>query len=110
MSAKLCIDECHRYASDWDCVCFTVEYRKGPEFQCPRGQLDFMEAIDHVAANADKYGINKDQICIGGLSGGGWIAMGAVVQYVKAKKPCPAKCQFLITPMVCDELANTPKD
>lgn len=79
MSAKLCIDECHRYAVDWDCVCFSVDYRKGPETQCPRNQLDFMEAIDHVAANVDKYGINKDQICIGGLSGGGWIAMGAMV-------------------------------
>jgi len=51
-----------------------------------------MEAIDYIASNAEKYGINRDQICIGGMSGGGWIAMGATVQYIKAKKPCPAKC------------------
>lgn len=108
-SAQFLIDECHRYAVDWNCVCFSVDYRKGPEVQCPRNQLDFMESIDYIYENSDKLGINKNKICVGGLSGGGWICMGAMVQYYKQKKRNPVKCQFLITPMVAEVLPNVPE-
>jgi len=42
-----------------------------------------MESIDYIYENSDKLGINKNKICVGGLSGGGWICMGAMVQYYK---------------------------
>lgn len=81
MSAALSMDEVHRYAVDWECVTFAVNYRKGPEVVAPRNSLDYLEAIEHIVANADKYGINKNQICAGGCSGGAWICLGAMIQY-----------------------------
>jgi len=108
LSALECIDECHRYATYWNCICFSVDYRKGPEVLAPRGQLDFMEALDYVATNAETYGVDVGKICIGGRDGGGWICMGACIQYIDMNKINPAKCQFLISPMVFEALPNTP--
>jgi len=79
LDAELCIPECTRYAVDWDCVCFSVDYRKGPEVLAPRNQLDFVEAIEHIHQHADSYGIDSNKICSGGFSAGAWISMGAMI-------------------------------
>jgi len=31
-SAKDYLYEAHRFAYEWNCVCFSVDYRKAPEF------------------------------------------------------------------------------
>ena len=35
LSAEENLPECYRYAVDWDCIVFSVDYRKGPETKCP---------------------------------------------------------------------------
>merc|ERR1712021_223351 len=100
------ISEAHRHAVECGCVVFSVDYRKGPEVQCPRNHLDFVDAIEHIVTNASQYGINRSEICAGGYSGGGWIVMGAMIQYLKLKLPNPIKALFLVTPMVYEILPS----
>jgi acetyl esterase/lipase len=38
LSAEESIFECYRYAVDFNCVVFSVDYRKGPETKCPNQQ------------------------------------------------------------------------
>jgi len=78
-SAESSLFEATRYAVDWDCVCFSVDYRIGPEVQSPRNFLDFVEAIEFIHLNADSYGIDKTKICAGGNSGGAWVSLGAMI-------------------------------
>jgi len=106
MTAKMTISEAHRHAVECGCVVFSVDYRKGPEVQCPRNHLDFFQAIEHIVTNASQYGINRSEICAGGYSGGGWIVMGAMIQYLKQKMPNPIKAQFLVSPMVYEVLPS----
>ena len=73
-------------ALNLNCVVFNVDYRKGPEVKAPRGQLDFVESIDHIIANKQQYGIDTSKICIAGASGGGWIIVGAANLMAKANK------------------------
>jgi len=58
-------------------VVFNVDYRKGPEAKCPKGQQDFAKVIEHVYNNANSFGVNNKQMMASGCSGGGWICFGA---------------------------------
>ena len=35
LSAEENLAECYRYAVDWNCIVFSVDYRKAPETKCP---------------------------------------------------------------------------
>lgn len=39
-------------ALNLDCVVFNVDYRLAPEAKAPRGQQDFVDATNHIIANA----------------------------------------------------------
>lgn len=97
---------CAVWAVQKGCVVFNVNYRKGPETKCPGGQQDFVKAIEHVHGNAMSYGVNKDQILASGVSGGGWICLGACNLLAKADKAHMVKAQFLWTPMISNETAK----
>jgi len=68
-SSEFPIDEYHRYAMEFDCVCFTIDYGMDPKIT-PDFESDFIQAVDYIHEHAEKYGINKNQICIGGTGGG----------------------------------------
>lgn len=84
------------------CIVFNVDFRNAPEAKAPKGANDFALAILHVYNNAEKYGVNKKEICMAGISGGGHICLGAA--NILAKKNCNymVKAQFLQTPMISD--------
>lgn len=73
---------CHS-AINLGCIIFNVDYRKGPENKAPVGQEDFAKAVEHIYDNSEKYGINKYQMCMAGISGGGWVCLGASNLLVK---------------------------
>ena len=102
-------NNCH-VALNLNCVVFNVDYRLGPEAKAPAGQLDFAAVVKHVYKNAGKYGVNKSQICIGGCSGGGWVALGAANQMVKSGDIHMAKALFINTGMISDETYGLPDD
>jgi len=43
---------CHT-ALNLECIVINVNYRKAPEAKCPKGQQDYLAAIEHVYNNAD---------------------------------------------------------
>ena len=62
LSAEENLAECYRYAIDWNCIVFSVDYRKGPETKCPNQQKDFAEAVKFIHSSALKENeeINKN--------------------------------------------------
>ncbi len=55
-------------------VAATISYRLSPEAQYPAAIHDVKAAIRWLRKNAKKYGVNPDQIAVGGGSAGGQIA------------------------------------
>lgn len=47
-NAELFMPETNRIALEYDCIVFSVDYRKGPEVRTPGGMEDFALAIEHV--------------------------------------------------------------
>lgn len=92
------------------CIIFNVNYRKGPETKCPGGQQDFAKVIEHVYNNADKWGVDRSKICASGVSGGGWICLGATILLARARKAHMIKAQFLWTPMISDSTSGCKKE
>ena len=35
LSAEETLMDCYRYAVEWNCLVFSIDYRKGPETKCP---------------------------------------------------------------------------
>jgi len=66
--------------------------------------------VEHVYENAGTFGVNKEQICASGVSGGGWIVLGACNLLAKADKAHMVKAQFLWTPMISNETAKCTPD
>jgi len=54
-----------------DAIFVSVEYRLGPEYPFPTGVEDGIEALLHLAANAEEFGINPSKIATSGFSAGG---------------------------------------
>ena len=57
-----------------DCVVVSVNYRKAPEHKFPIPLNDCHEALCWVSEHADKLGIIKDRLTVGGQSAGGNLA------------------------------------
>ena len=93
-----------------NCVVFNINYRKGPEVKCPTGQQDFVDAVNHILANAAKYGIDATKSCLAGASGGGWIICGAANLMAKANNLAKIKAIFVQTAMLTDSTGNLPAD
>lgn len=65
---------CRLIAELVDAVVFNVDYSLAPEKPFPHGFNDCYGVVEHVYANADKYGINRSRIAVGGDSAGGNLA------------------------------------
>jgi acetyl esterase len=95
-----------RYAREANCVVVFVEYRLAPQHPFPAGFNDSYAALRWTIANAEKLGIDKDRIAVGGDSAGGGLAAG-VVQRALAEDNVSMRGQLLIYPCV-DLYCNRP--
>lgn len=81
-----------------------VGYRLAPEYKYPIPVTDCWDAFKWTAQNAEKLGIDKNRIAVGGFSAGGHIA-AVISQLARDEnvevKPC---FQLLVIP-VCDASA-----
>ena len=100
--AEMFNHEMCKLACTAQCVVFSVDYRKAPEYKCPVGQLDFAHGVRYVYQNADALGIDRTKICASGTSGGGWICLGAAYWMMKRSEQYMIKALFLICPMISD--------
>lgn len=97
---------CCLTALNLNCIFFNVAFRNGPEVKCPQGQHDFVAALKHILANAAKFKVDSSNVCITGISGGGWIVCGAANLLAKANELHKVKALFIHTAMLSNETAN----
>lgn len=83
------------------CVIVSVDYRLAPEHPFPAALNDSYAALRWLYNCAKHLNINKQNIAIGGLSGGAGLAAGLVL-YTRDKREIPMKFQLLICPMLDD--------
>jgi len=93
-----------RYAREADCLVIFVEYRLAPKHPFPAGFNDCHAALRWAVSNAEKLGIDKGRIVVGGDSAGGGLAAG-VAQRARQEDGIQLRGQLLIYP--CVDLACT---
>lgn len=98
---------CKLIAERANCVVFNVDYSLAPEKPYPNGLNDCYGAVKHIYENAEKYGIDKNKIAIGGDSAGGNFAAAIALRARDEKIPMVA-LQVLIYPCVALGDASVP--
>lgn len=82
---------------------FNIEYSKAPEKPYPNGLNDCYNALEYIYENSEKYGIDRNNITLGGDSAGGNLALGTaimarnrgrscIVRQMAVAYPCTVKC------------------
>lgn len=71
-----CTPETHDYVPSYitaktGTVCFSIDYRLAPEYKFPVGIEDCADVLEWIFLNAEKLGIDKKRISVGGDSSGG---------------------------------------
>ena len=95
-----------RYAREADCLVIFVEYRLAPKYPFPAGFNDCHAALLWAISNAEKLGIDKGRLVVGGDSAGGGLAAG-VAQRARQEDGIQLRGQLLIYPAV-DIVCNRP--
>lgn len=89
------------WATKYDAVCVTPEYRLAPEFPAPTPVEDCYATLLWVAENADRLRIDPRRIIIFGGSGGGGLAAG-VALLARDREGPELLGQLLQCPMIDD--------
>lgn len=66
-------------ARNLNCVVINADFRNGPEVKAPTGMMDYRAIVKYVMQNAATHNLDANKICLAGISGGGWISVGACV-------------------------------
>lgn len=75
----------------------SIDYRLAPEYKWPKGIYDVYDVCLYVSSHSDDFGIDKNNMAIGGHSAGANIA-AVVCMMAKEKKEFSFKCQVLDYP------------
>lgn len=94
------------FSATLGCTVISVDYGLAPEKPAPAGIHDGYAALNWVAENAAKLGIDPERIAIGGLSAGGGLA-ASVALYNRDRNGYQPCLQLLLCPML-DYLHDTP--
>lgn len=98
---------CKLLAERADCVVFNVDYSLAPEKKFPNGFNDCFNTLKYIYENAEKYGVDKNKIGIGGDSAGGNLAAACALKD-KNEGTSMLKLQVLIYPAVSLVYAGIP--
>ena len=99
-------DNAVRYAREAECIVIFVEYRLAPKHPFPAGFNDCYAALCWAISNAERLGIDKVRLVVGGDSAGGSLAAG-VAQRAWHEGGVSLRGQLLIYPCV-DLTCNRP--
>lgn len=97
---------CRSLANAARCAVASVDYRLAPEFKYPVAVADSYAALEWVAANASRLGIDPRRVAVGGDSAGGNLAT-VVALMARERGGPPLVHQVLIYP-VTDHDLDTP--
>lgn len=86
-------------ANDARAIVVSVEYRLAPEAPYPASWDDAESAYEWVVGQAKRFGGASDQVCVGGDSAGGNMAIVVTTRRLAKKMPAPL-CQILYYPAV----------
>ena len=91
------------------CVVVSVDYRLSVDAPYPAALEDCYSALLWLKDNADKLGVNVNQIAIGGTSAGGGLC-AALSMYAKDKKEVNIAFQIPLYPMIDDRETSSNRD
>ena len=83
-------------------VYFFVDYRYAPFTKSPGQTEDVYVAIRELYNNAEKYGIDKNRIAVGGRSTGCTLALGAALMLQEYNEEYMLKNLYLFLPSIND--------
>ena len=92
-------------ASELDCVVVSVAYRLAPETRYPGAVEDCYAALHWLHAQADRLGVDRRRIAIGGDSAGAGHA-AALALLVRTRGEIPVCLQLLDSPMLDDRTGS----
>ncbi len=92
-------------ATELDCVVVSVDYRLAPETRYPGALEDCYAALVWLHAHADRLGIDRSHIAIGGESAGGGHA-AALAILARKRREVPICLQLLDSPMLDDRTGS----
>lgn len=93
---------CQYLADNIPALVVNVNYTKADVQPFPYMQTEVCDAVKYFAANAEKYGIDKGRMAVGGHSAGAHIAAGAAMML--KEQGIDLACQMLVYPCVDMEL------
>jgi acetyl esterase/lipase len=96
---------CATLAHSGDCRVLAIDYRLAPEARFPAAQEDAFAAVMAIAAQPERWALDRRRLGVGGDSAGGHLA--AIAARHAADAGVPLALQLLLCP-VMDPLARTP--
>lgn len=98
--------KCQQLVSDMGFKIFSVDYRLAPEVPYPGPLEDCYTVLSYVFDNADKLGVDKGKIAVGGESAGGGLS-ASICLLARDRKKYNIAFQLLIYPWLNDKTAIT---
>lgn len=99
------LDRVIEWVERWGIVLVTIEYRLAPEFPDPYPRDDCYAALEWLASDADRLGIDRDRLMVAGASAGGGLAAGVALAARDRGGPA-IRAQLLDYPMLDDRGAT----
>lgn len=103
------IENAIRYAHEANCYMLFVDYRLAPKHAFPAGFNDCYATLIWAYQNAEKLGVDKQRIAVGGDSAGGTMAAG-IAQKTVEENTVTLRGQLLIYPVTdsdCKSISGT---
>jgi acetyl esterase len=100
---------CRHLASEAACVVATVGYRLAPEDPFPAGLDDCTRALEWIFEEAERLGLDRRRLAVGGESAGGNLAAGVAIR--ARDRGGPSLChQLLVYPALSATLTHESYD
>jgi len=80
-----------------DITVISIDYRLAPEYKCPIDKNDVYDVVSYVSSHSHEFGIDANNMAIGGHSAGANIST-VVCMMAKEKKHFSFKCEILDYP------------
>lgn len=85
-NADVDLDICQYLREKCHCKVVSIDYAKAPEHPYPQAVNEIYEVVKHFARHAEKYGIDRERMSIGGHSAGGNLSAVTCLKSLKKKE------------------------